>query len=345
MNWLKRLFGTKPVAAAASPVPMRQPPSPPILTLEDLRSLIARCGFGEAEAEIAALAAPVFHIIAGPPAQDAPLGATRLGGAPDLPVGADWPLGQFEPAMFLGQFDLADVRARTGSDLLPASGLLSLFVVEIESAADPVELLPVLTPAGTPLERLTPPVDMEPFRVLKPVSIAAFQPGISLSQGDLYRLHLEERFPDGDFFALEMGLGETPQDAIGEWLGRGFDGHGDDQREVAHGRRIGRPDLERYSFIGSWAEWQDLKSQGSRLANGTIYRPWRDENDADVRWLLDNRAAFDAGVAALRLLLRIESNRPMELWINDADPIYVFIDAARLAQGDLSELHGTVTQG
>lgn len=345
MNWLTRLFGKKPAASAAAPAAARRTTSPPILTQEDLRSLVERCGFGEAEAEIVALAEPVFHIIAGPPARDAPLGATRLGGAPDLPAGAEWPVGRFGTAMFLGQFDLADVRVRTGSDLLPANGLLSLFIVEIGSAADPVKLLSLLTPAETPLERLAPPADMEPFRLLKPVSIAAFQPGISLSQSDLYRLHLEERFPDGDFLTFELALCERPNDAIGEWLGRGFDGHGRDQREVAHGRRIGRPDLERYSFIGGWAEWQDLKSQGSRLVNGTVYRPWRDENDDDVRWLLDNRAAFDAGVEALRLLVRINSNRPMELWINDADPIYVFVDAARLAEGDLSELHGTVTQG
>jgi hypothetical protein len=139
-------------------------------------------------------------------------------------------------------------------------------------------------------------------------------------------------------------LAEPVPGAIGQWLGRDFDGHDDDQRQVAHARRIGRPDIKRYAFISDWPEWERLKQQSSRLANGTIYRPWTDRGDADVRWLLDHRAVFDTGVEALRLLVRIESNRAMDLWINDADPIYVLVDAERLAVGDLSELHATVTQ-
>ncbi|ATQ41647.1 DUF1963 domain-containing protein [Caulobacter mirabilis] len=344
LDWLRRLFGGKAAAASSAG---QTPSVSPILTLEELRALVRRVGYGEAEAEIVALAAPVFHIIAGPSAHGAPLGGTRLGGAPDLPAGSVWPRGRFGPAAFLGQFDLADVRARTGSDLALESGLLSLFVVEIDSAADPVELLAVLTPEGAALERLSPPAEEfgAYIGLLEPISIAAFQSGIGLSQGAIAGLELETRFPDGDVWTFLRALVERPVGAIGEWFGQGFGRAGDDQRQVAHARRIGRPSLKSYAFIESWAKWEELKTIQSRLANGSIYRPWSEAGDDDVRWLLDNRAAFDAGVDALRLLVRIDSNREMGLWINDADPIFVFVDAADLARGDLSKLHATVTQG
>ena len=57
------------------------------------------------------------------------------------------------------------------------------------------------------------------------------------------------------------------------------------------------------------------------------------------------RPALAAGASDLRLLLQIRSNKAMNLWINDADPICLFIPSARLARGDFSELHGAVTQG
>lgn len=347
MDWLKRLFGGS-TAGAGSPSRPPQPERKPVLNAYDLRAIAERCGVEAAAEDLVALAAPVFHIIAGPSATDAPLGETRLGGAPDLPPDSAWPRGRFGAATFLGQFDLADVRARTGSDLLPPSGLLSLFIVEIESAADPVEILSILTPAGSPLHRLTPPATEDfgdDIGLLKPISIAAFVPGLSLSRADIGSLSLGTRCPGADLFELEAGVSEPPPGAIGQWLGRGFDGHDDDQRQVAHARRIDHPGIERYAFISDWSEWERLKQIANPLANGMIHRPWKTENDPEVRWLMDNRATFDAGVETLRLLLRVESNRPMDLWINDADPIYVMVDSGRLADGELSELHATVTQG
>lgn len=344
MDWLKRLLRRMTLWPAPTPTPI-----PPILTLDDLTAAIHRHGLGEMEAEIVALAAPVFHIIAGPPAPAVALGASRLGGAPDLPEGSAWPRARYGLARFLGQFDLADIRARTGSDDLPPSGLLSLFIVGMESSADPVQLHSILIPEGTPLTRLEIPTDAEAFGdlggPLRPISFS-FQHGLSVARADLDRLGRGEPALADELHDFGYDLVGRPPGAIGEWLGRGFDGaNSDDERQVAHGRRIGRPDLARYAFIESWAKWEELKTIRQTLANGSVYRPWRDADDADVRWLLENREAFDAGVEALRLLVRIESNPTMDLWLNDADPIYVFIDAARLTRGDLSELCGTVTQG
>jgi uncharacterized protein YwqG len=55
------------------------------------------------------------------------LGASRLGGAPDLPCGFEWPTWQGEELVFLGQISLEDVAAVNPTDLLPPHGLLLFF--------------------------------------------------------------------------------------------------------------------------------------------------------------------------------------------------------------------------
>ena len=120
-----------------------------------------------------------------------PIGASKFGGAPDLPPGTRWPQGEELPLSFLLQLDLADAAALPAArdlpldgqlsflphmDLadaaalpvardLPPDGLLSLFF-EIEAAqraswlegrGDSPSWRLLYTPAGTRLERLTLP--------------------------------------------------------------------------------------------------------------------------------------------------------------------------------------------
>ena len=348
LDRLKRLFaGAKPPAQIAQPAP---PGRPPLATMDDLDALIDRCGLTAARDLILAHTTPCFHMIAGGPAADAPLGTTRLGGAPDLPVGSVWPAGKSGYYGFLGQLDLADVAARTGAADLPNRGLLSLFVDSIDSAAEPVPVRAILTPSGTALARLTAPPGRDEYGAcanhLNPVQISAFVPGINVPPFDL-RLYgqIEALAPEADIDAFEDALWPTPPGTIGQLLGQGFDHDGTDLRLAIHARQIGRPGLERYDFIADWTEWEELKQIEQRLQNGTLYRPWTDANDDDVRYVLDHRPALAAGAANLRLLILIRSNKAMNLWINDADPIFLFIPSARLKRGDFSELHGAVTQG
>lgn len=345
LDRLKRLF-----AGAKPPVPPAPPGRPPLATLDDLDALIDRCGLSAARDLILAHTTPCFHLIAGGPAADAPLGTTRLGGAPDLPVGSVWPAGKSGYCGFLGQLDLADVAARTGAADLPNRGLLSLFVDSIDSAAEPVPVRAILTPSGTALARLTAPPGRDEYGAcanhLNPVQISAFVPGINVPPFDL-RLYgqIEALAPEADIDTFEDALWPTPPGTIGQLLGQGFDHDGTDLRLAIHARQIGRPGLERYDFIADWTEWEELKQIEQRLQNGTLYRPWTDANDDDVRYVLDHRPALAAGAANLRLLILIRSNKAMNLWINDADPIFLFIPSARLKRGDFSELHGAVTQG
>lgn len=345
---LKRLFGRTSPAGAA--IPPRSPVPVPLQSMADLDALIDRCGLAPARTLILSRATPCFHMIAGGPAADSPLGATRLGGAPDLPVGSAWPSSEHGVCGFLGQFDLADVRHRTGAADLPPEGLLSVFVDFIDSAADPVPVRAILTPPGVPLERLTPPRSQDDYGPytgwLNPVGVSAFVPGINVPAFD-FRLYsqIEALAPDGDTDAFQDALSSRPAGAVGQLLGQGFDHDGPDLRLAIHARQIGRPRLADYDFIESWEEWERLKTIRNRMQNGQIHRPWSDAGDDDVRFMLANRARLAAAADDVRLLLMIESNRPMGLLINDADPIFVFVPAGRLAAGDMSELYGAVTQG
>lgn len=59
---------------------------------------------------------------------DIPLGASKLGGAPDLPQGFEWPSWGGAPLAFLGQVNLRDLAALPSvGSRLPTRGLLSFF--------------------------------------------------------------------------------------------------------------------------------------------------------------------------------------------------------------------------
>jgi uncharacterized protein (TIGR02996 family) len=58
-----------------------------------------------------------------------PLGASKLGGWPDVPPGTEWPEFDDCPMRFLAQFNFADLAASLACRDLPASGLLSVFAL------------------------------------------------------------------------------------------------------------------------------------------------------------------------------------------------------------------------
>jgi len=58
---------------------------------------------------------------------DAPVGASRLGGMPDLTRGFSWPSWKDRPLAFLGQVNLADVARYPFCSSLPHLGVLAFF--------------------------------------------------------------------------------------------------------------------------------------------------------------------------------------------------------------------------
>jgi uncharacterized protein (TIGR02996 family) len=112
-----------------------------------------------------------------------PVGATKFGGLPSLPKGAEWPRCEKGPLEFLAQFDLAELHRTVAGRALPASGLLSFFMYhnypqdaygdEKYGRGAPGGLRVIHTPAGAKLTAIRPPRDLtadfgkprEPYRL------------------------------------------------------------------------------------------------------------------------------------------------------------------------------------
>ena len=56
-----------------------------------------------------------------------PIGSSRMGGSPDLPLGIAWPSRNGTPLDFLLQLDLTEIPRHWGGDLLPESGWIYFF--------------------------------------------------------------------------------------------------------------------------------------------------------------------------------------------------------------------------
>lgn len=74
-----------------------------------------------------------------------PIGASKIGGCPDLPPGVEWPHWH-EPLAFIGQFNLAEVAPFDRERLLPTRGLLSFFY---ETDGEPLYSARLDAPPGT----------------------------------------------------------------------------------------------------------------------------------------------------------------------------------------------------
>jgi uncharacterized protein YwqG len=57
-----------------------------------------------------------------------PLGASKFGGAPNVPANFEWPMWNDKPLGFLAQINLEEVAPFDVEELLPKSGLLSFFI-------------------------------------------------------------------------------------------------------------------------------------------------------------------------------------------------------------------------
>lgn len=139
--------GKKPHSAVASDASASAINHPAASETWDLR-FAAALGASRTS-DVAPYFAPAVALQEHPYGEPAPLGASRIGGGPDLQPGT-WPSdarGLRHP--FLLQIDLADVTSACGrTGLLPDDGLLSFFVHD-----DSLIIDVVYTPAGTPLVR------------------------------------------------------------------------------------------------------------------------------------------------------------------------------------------------
>lgn len=99
------------------------------MTLDYLRYALAATGLSDLLAHVDTLAQPAIHLTTHAVAQDSAIavGASTLGGQPDLPPGTAWPAKQGAPLAFVAQLRLEEVAPYDSAHALPARGLLSFF--------------------------------------------------------------------------------------------------------------------------------------------------------------------------------------------------------------------------
>ena len=120
-------------------------------TRKELEAALAQAGLGEWSPRLAAAARHTMILKPGPfeEGADAPVGASRLGGMPDLPADVPWPWrpaiadAYFKehgerpwPLTFIAQIDFAEIHSAGGLEGFPSSGRLLFFCD------------PILGPAG-----------------------------------------------------------------------------------------------------------------------------------------------------------------------------------------------------
>jgi uncharacterized protein (TIGR02996 family) len=95
-------------------------------------------GLGSQTDKLLALARPALTVAsAAAPEKSLPVGASKYGGRPDLPPGTKWPKFKGAPLAFLGQLNLAELRASPAVREMPAAGVLSVFAAyDLESGND-----------------------------------------------------------------------------------------------------------------------------------------------------------------------------------------------------------------
>jgi hypothetical protein len=90
------------------------------------RRLLELEGLGDGASVVAPLIRPAVRLVT-TPATESPVGASRVGGAPDLPRHIEWPRHHDRPLAFLAQLDLAEISTQTGWLPLPRTGYLWCF--------------------------------------------------------------------------------------------------------------------------------------------------------------------------------------------------------------------------
>ena len=120
------------------------------------------------------------RLVPDPAADTTRIGASRLGGEPDLPADTEWPEGHDGPLSFVAQINLGDVTPLVPDEGLPTSGLLSFFydTVSMPWGFDPKDrgswaviysdgdLVRRTAPEALPAEGRFKPVDLEAVREL-----------------------------------------------------------------------------------------------------------------------------------------------------------------------------------
>lgn len=93
----------------------------------DALAILAKAGLGRVSSDLQGLLAPSIRVTTSRADESTlAVGASKLGGQPDMPIGTAWPVKTL-PLGFVGQIRLEDLRAFAAAKALPAAGLLAFF--------------------------------------------------------------------------------------------------------------------------------------------------------------------------------------------------------------------------
>lgn len=172
------------------------------MEIKDIHAALLQAGLDETTAEVLqSLVRPSIRVISKPAAATPfAVGASHLGGQPDLAPGAVWPEKNGAPLAFLAQFRLEDVASSDTSGQLPKSGLLSFFYDAKQETygADPADQggwAVLYTPADTRLTSTAIP-DAVPQDARYKACGVSFAPELTLPQDPTIDLPLLTWTPD-----------------------------------------------------------------------------------------------------------------------------------------------------
>lgn len=151
----------RPTLVFKKVAPYKAPKLAPVAKAEaELRALFGKAGLGKHFDAIAQRA--VVLIPTRVDEKKLALGATKLGGHPDLEPSVKWPRVKGEPLTFLAQLDLADFARALPKGALPPAGRLSFFMGNVggsERAGYCENAVVLFTKPGAKLERREVPDD------------------------------------------------------------------------------------------------------------------------------------------------------------------------------------------
>ena len=238
-------------------------------------------------------------------ADDAQLhvGASKLGGAPDLPPGVTWPVWKSASMSFIAQVQLSDVRPFDAEHRLPATGLLLFFYDAQQQTygADPADRggwqVRSVVGAQPQLRRAAPPADLPAASRFRPCALT-FSRAATLPQRP------EVLLPQLDWTSAERQLYD---DFVMTLLGS------TDPAAPRH-QLLGHPDTLQ----------DDMHLQCALVANGI----------GDIN---DPRAAALAKTAPdWQLLLQIDSDEQAGMRWGSAGMLYYWLERAALRRPEVS---------
>lgn len=270
---------------------------------ETLAARLAEAGVGRHAVQLATLAQPCIHLRSAAAEDEAlPPGASRIGGAPDLPAGTAWPAWKGAPLAFLAQIDVGSLAGMTGAEVLPEGGLLSFFYDAEQSTwgfdpADRGSWAVLYTPPGVPLASLPVP-DALPEEGRYSACTVTARPGLSLPAWD--EAVVEE---------MAKSMTDDESDAYADFPPLADDGNDGGLHQV-----LGWPQPVQNANMA-------LECQ---LASSGLY-VGGPEGYADPR-----AAVLGAGASEWRLLLQLDSDDDAGMMWGDCGMLYFWIREADL---------------